>query len=482
MIICECNHSTSEFTVTVQNRNVTCSGTHVDFTPGPPWPVKRYQQTLKLVYITQNLTTLMICHDTLKHRNLYKLIMKKTTSFSPHWLSDPDFSGWIGAVPDDKHRARCNACGCAFDLSNMGKRALQSHATGKKHQKALALMVTVKKEQNTLHSFFSKVPKAIPVHDTALVQEEIPDAVPPDLYVPPPPPLSVQQSAASTTNGSKQQCVLKVSSGDVLRAEVLWSIKVVLSHFSVNSCTGMPELFRSMFPDSSIAKEFKIYKTKCSYIICFGLAPYFKELFMRKLKEADCKFVISFDESLNRILQEELMDLIVHLWDKERQKVSMLYYGSKFLGHTTSKDLLSNFREALGALSMSNLVQIGMDGPHTNWKFFEDFVKEWDPDLPGLINLGCCSLHVLHGANRSGSNWMGPRWYPESSLVLISWVPCKTWRLYSIHRQHLMSFTILCTSLAWEYCCRWESCGNLDKHSKIHQHDSHQTQSTDSKE
>ena len=335
------------------------------------------------------------------------LIMNKTTSFSHHWLSDPEFSGWIGTVPDDKHRARCIACGCTFDLSNMGKRALQSHATGKKHQKALALMVTVKKEQNTLHSFFPKVPKAIPIHDTALAQEEIPGAVPPDLHVPPPPPLTVQQSAASTTNGSKQQCVLKISSGDVLRAEVLWSIKVVLSHFSVNSCTGMPELFRSMFPDSSIAKEFKISKTKCSYIIRFGLAPYFKELLMKKLKEADCKFVISFDESLNRILQEEQMDLIIHFWDKERQKVSMLYYGSKFLGHTTSKDLVSNFREALGALSMSNLVQIGMDGPRTNWKFFEDFVKERDPDLPGLINLGSCSLHVVHGAFKTGAQATG---------------------------------------------------------------------------
>ena len=55
----------------------TCSGTHVDFTPGPPWPVKRCQQTLKLVYITHtviakyfNLTTLMTCHDTLKHHSL----------------------------------------------------------------------------------------------------------------------------------------------------------------------------------------------------------------------------------------------------------------------------------------------------------------------------------------------------------------------------------------------------------------------------
>ena len=45
----------------------TSSVTRINFAPGPPWPVKRCQQTLKLVYITHNLTTLMICHDTLKY-------------------------------------------------------------------------------------------------------------------------------------------------------------------------------------------------------------------------------------------------------------------------------------------------------------------------------------------------------------------------------------------------------------------------------
>ena len=47
MIICVYNHSTSEFTVIIQNRCV-----YVKRDPGPPWPVKCYQQTLTLVYIT----------------------------------------------------------------------------------------------------------------------------------------------------------------------------------------------------------------------------------------------------------------------------------------------------------------------------------------------------------------------------------------------------------------------------------------------
>ena len=42
-----------------------------------------------------------------------------------------------------------------------------------------------------------------------------------------------------------------------------------------------------------------------------------------------------------------------------------------------------------------------MDGPNVNWKFFEDLLQDRsqsDPDIPKLINIGCCGLHVVHGA------------------------------------------------------------------------------------
>ena len=47
-----------------------------------------------------------------------------------------------------------------------------------------------------------------------------------------------------------------VSSKETLTAEVLWALKVVLSHYSHKSCEGNAQLFQRMFADSTIAKQF----------------------------------------------------------------------------------------------------------------------------------------------------------------------------------------------------------------------------------
>ena len=62
-------------------------------------------------------------------------------------------------------------------------------------------------------------------------------------------------------------------------------------------------------------------------------------------------------------------------------------------------------------LNPHNLLQISMDGPSTNWKFFDQFVEEHneDPDCPNLVNLGSCRIHVIHGAFKTAvtaSEWM----------------------------------------------------------------------------
>ena len=57
-----------------------------------------------------------------------------------------------------------------------------------------------------------------------------------------------------------------------------------------------------MFPDSNIAKNFACGKTKCSYIVTYGLAPYFKSLLNDTLSSLDC-FVAMFDESYNKLLK-----------------------------------------------------------------------------------------------------------------------------------------------------------------------------------
>ena len=113
-----------------------------------------------------------------------------------------------------------------------------------------------------------------------------------------------------------------VVTGDVIRAEVLWTLKVVMCHYSFNSCNDISATFRAMFPDSGIAKTFTCGATKCAYLSCFGLAPYFHEQLVDMVRSTAC-YSISFDECMNRISQNKQMDFIIRYWNGNTNKVAV---------------------------------------------------------------------------------------------------------------------------------------------------------------
>ena len=111
-------------------------------------------------------------------------------------------------------------------------------------------------------------------------------------------------------------------------------------------------------------------------------------------------FCCFFDESYNHELQKEQMDFIVRYF---KNKVESRYLTSLFLGCTTAKDL-KKFEEATEQLDLKKLIQISMDGPNGNWKLLDSIAKDRisNEQYPILLNVGSCSLHVVHGAFRNG--------------------------------------------------------------------------------
>jgi len=51
---------------------------------------------------------------------------------------------------------------------------------------------------------------------------------------------------------------------EVHTAEIYWTLDCIDNHSSYNSCKGKSDLFRFMFPDSEIAKQFSIIIGKSS--------------------------------------------------------------------------------------------------------------------------------------------------------------------------------------------------------------------------
>ena len=86
---------------------------------------------------------------------------------------------------------------------------------------------------------------------------------------------STSTSSVSKMNTLKQSSINTVlQKENFTRAEIMWALEILMNNYSYRSCVGKDQLF-TMFPDSSIAQKFQFGKTKASYVICYGLAPFF---------------------------------------------------------------------------------------------------------------------------------------------------------------------------------------------------------------
>ena len=158
-----------------------------------------------------------------------------------------------------------------------------------------------------------------------------------------------------------------------------------------------------MFPDSTIASKMELGKDKLKYVVNYGIAPFFAEGLKKQVDESEWH-AVSYDESLNKVIQESEMDLVLRFWDTCNNKVQVRCWDSMFLGHATAADLLKNINDALSGFDLSKQVQLSMDGPSVNWKVLSDMKKEREEaGLNHLVTIGSCDLHVVHGALKSAT-------------------------------------------------------------------------------
>ena len=80
------------------------------------------------------------------------------------------------------------------------------------------------------------------------------------------------------------------------------------------------------------------------------------------------------------------------------------------MGHATATDMMTHLKNGMALLNPSSLAQISMNGTNVNRKFYHNLFQERKgEELPDLLNIGSCNLHVVHlsfekGANESGWN------------------------------------------------------------------------------
>ena len=200
--------------------------------------------------------------------------------FSNLWLQKSLYKDWLREVKGDKHKARCIVCMRDVDISSMGESALTSHLKGKTHQ----TLTSQKRSLASVPDFFgvSSQQPATTSDDAKEVSKSASSES--GEHINP-----TKSGTASLSGSSVMERI--VTRDETLKAEILWALKVIMSHYSYKSCEGTSKLFQAMFPDgervSRIASQFTCGEKKCAYLICFGLAPHFKQLLKDVVKKEE---------------------------------------------------------------------------------------------------------------------------------------------------------------------------------------------------
>lgn len=154
----------------------------------------------------------------------------------------------------------------------MGLSALKSHARGKGHINTAGQL---NKERQMTDSMRGPASKDAGEGSSCTTKKE-PQAATESVSH----GNTASQDSSTETEGSSAF----FSSQAVFEAEIRWVIKMVKSHYSFNSSSDISVIFRQMFPDSAIAKQFSCGATKSAYLVCFGSGPYFKQQLIRYKK------------------------------------------------------------------------------------------------------------------------------------------------------------------------------------------------------
>ena len=169
-----------------------------------------------------------------------------------------------------------------------------------------------------------------------------------------------------------------------------------------------------------------VQSTKVAYMVPYSVAPYFQSKPSNAI-ESCTKYVVCFDEALNKVIHRGQMNIVVRFWDNDLKQVSSRYLTSVFLGHSRATDLLT-FHEGLVSLPAANLLQVSLDRPTANWKFLEtlkDSHHQHKQDCQ-LLELGSCGLHAIYRPLQSGHlllvgmlTWYYEQCTTSSKIVLL---------------------------------------------------------------
>ena len=132
----------------------------------------------------------------------------------------------------------------------------------------------------------------------------------------------------------------------VTKAEVIATLQYTDQNTPFASADNLGPCYQQQFPDSQIAKNVAIGPRKMSYVVGYGLGPYFAKLNVNNLVAGNSFFTLHFDETVTAQKRKQ-MDLLVRFWSEIHNEVKVKYLTSIMFGHARAADVVTEIMQAL---------------------------------------------------------------------------------------------------------------------------------------
>ena len=97
------------------------------------------------------------------------------------------------------------------------------------------------------------------------------------------------------------------------KAEIIAALQFASQNIPYSCADALQECYKQQFPDSVIAKHVALGPKKMSYMVTYGLGPYFQQKIVRDIIEGHSYFTLHFDETVSAQVKKH-MNLLVCYW------------------------------------------------------------------------------------------------------------------------------------------------------------------------
>ena len=85
----------------------------------------------------------------------------------------------------------------------------------------------------------------------------------------------------------------------VAKAEIIATLQYASQNIPYSCADALEECYKQQFPDSAIAKHISLGSQQMSYMVAYGLVPYFQQATVKEIIQGNSYFTVHFDETVS---------------------------------------------------------------------------------------------------------------------------------------------------------------------------------------